>query len=129
MRNKSKSRPDNSNVDWRNLTKDRESFRKFKFFKARFELSKLTNCILMRHRAILFGLLGLFLIYAAFRPSFQRVAFMAGFVSAASFLALAHSIGGYNSGVARVVSADWVALVCLAVGAGAAMVRPAQARD
>lgn len=85
--------------------------------------------ILMRHRAILFGLLGLFLIYAAFRPSFQRVAFMAGFVSAASFLALAHSIGGYNSGVARVVSADWVALVCLAVGAGAAMVRPAQARD
>jgi hypothetical protein len=85
--------------------------------------------ILMRHRAILFGLLGLFLIYAAFRPSFQRVAFMAGFVSVASFLALAHSIGGYNSGVARVVSADWVALVCLAVGAGAAMVRPAQARD
>ena len=44
MRNQSKSRPDHSNVDWRNLTKDGESFRKFKFFKARFEFSKLTKC-------------------------------------------------------------------------------------
>ena len=44
MRNKSKSRPDNSNVDWRSLVKNKESFRKFNFFKARFEFSKLTNC-------------------------------------------------------------------------------------
>ncbi len=44
MRNKSKSRPDHSKVDWRNLVKDGESFRKFKFFSARFEFSKLTNC-------------------------------------------------------------------------------------
>lgn len=85
--------------------------------------------ILMRHRAVLFGLLGLFLIYAAFRPPFRLVAFVAGFVSVASFLALAHSIGGYNAGVARVVSADWVALACLAVGAGAAVWRPSQAHD
>lgn len=77
--------------------------------------------ILMRHRAVLFGLLGLFLIYAAFRPSVQPLAFIAGFVSVVSFLALAHSVGGYNAGVARVVAADWVALACLAVGAGAAM--------
>ncbi|AZG33590.1 pentapeptide repeat-containing protein [Shewanella psychromarinicola] len=44
MRNKSKSRPEHSKVDWRNLVKDGESFRKFKFFSARFEFSKLTNC-------------------------------------------------------------------------------------
>jgi uncharacterized protein YjbI with pentapeptide repeats len=43
-RNISKSRPDHSKVDWRNLTKNGESFRKFKFFSARFEFSKLTNC-------------------------------------------------------------------------------------
>lgn len=77
--------------------------------------------ILMRHRAVLFGLLGLFLIYAAFRPALQPLAFVAGFVSVVSFLALAHSVGGYNSGVARVLAADWVALVCLLVGAGAAL--------
>lgn len=44
MRNKSKSRPDHSKVDWRNLEKDGENFRKFNFFSARFEFSKLTNC-------------------------------------------------------------------------------------
>lgn len=44
MRNKSKSRPDHSNVDWRNVNKTGQSFRKFKFYKARFEFSKLTNC-------------------------------------------------------------------------------------
>lgn len=44
MRNKSKSRPDHSKVDWRNLVKDGEKFRKFNFFSARFEFSKLTNC-------------------------------------------------------------------------------------
>jgi hypothetical protein len=77
--------------------------------------------ILMRHRAVLFGLLGLFLIYAAFRPSMQYLAFIAGFASVISFLALAYSVGGYNPGVARVVVADWIALVCLVVGAGVAL--------
>ena len=44
MRNKSKSRPEHSKVDWRHLVKDGDNFRKFKFFSARFEFSKLTNC-------------------------------------------------------------------------------------
>lgn len=75
--------------------------------------------ILMRHRAVLFGLLGLFLLFAAFRPPFQRVALMAGFVSVASFLWLAWSVGGYNAQVARVFMADIVALACLIVGVAA----------
>ena len=37
--------------------------------------------ILMRHRAVLFGLLGAFMLFAAFRPAWQDVAFVAGFVS------------------------------------------------
>ena len=37
--------------------------------------------ILMRHRAVLFGLLGAFLLYAAFRPGYQLASFVAGFVS------------------------------------------------
>lgn len=44
MRNKSKSRADHSNEDWRNLIKKDESFRKFKLFKTRFEFSQLKNC-------------------------------------------------------------------------------------
>ncbi|MBP6682432.1 MAG: hypothetical protein KA159_03895, partial [Halioglobus sp.] len=42
--------------------------------------------ILMRHRAVLFGLLGLFLLYAAFSPPLQTLAFIAGFISVLSFL-------------------------------------------
>lgn len=73
--------------------------------------------ILMRHRAMLFGLLGVFLVGAAFRPAWRTTALVAGFVSVLSFLALAWSTGGYNAQIARVVVADVVALACLVVGA------------
>ena len=72
--------------------------------------------ILMRHRAILFGLLGLFLVYAAFRPSLQFLALVAGAVSAASFLLLAYSTGGFNEELRRVVVADLIAAGCLIIG-------------
>jgi uncharacterized BrkB/YihY/UPF0761 family membrane protein len=75
--------------------------------------------ILIRHRAVLFGLLGLFLIYAAFRPQLQTIAFIGGFVSVVSFLWLAWSVGDYNGQIARVVMVDIVALICLIVGATA----------
>jgi hypothetical protein len=75
--------------------------------------------ILMRHRAVLFGLLGAFLAIAAFRPALQSMAFTAGLVSVASFLWLAWSIGGYNAQIARVVTADVIALAFLVVGLGA----------
>ena len=41
----------------------------------------------------------------------------AGFVSVVSFLYLAWSTGHYNAQLGRVVAADVVALVCLAIGA------------
>lgn len=75
--------------------------------------------ILMRHRAVLFGLLGLFFFIAAFRPEMQPVAFGIGLVSVVSFLWLAWSVGGYNAQVARVVAADVIALACLVVGIAA----------
>jgi hypothetical protein len=75
--------------------------------------------ILMRHRAVLFGLLGSFMLFAAFRPSFQVAALVIGFVSVVSFLWLASSTGGYNAPIGRIFATDIVALVCLVVGAGA----------
>lgn len=72
--------------------------------------------ILMRHRAVLFGLLGLFFIAAAFKPAWQPLAFVAGFTSVVSFLWLAWSVGGYNAQLGRVVITDIVALYCLAIG-------------
>jgi hypothetical protein len=75
--------------------------------------------ILMRHRAVLFGLLGAFLLLAAFRPELQTAAFVAGFVSVVSFLYLAWSVGNYNAQIGRVFVADVVALVCLVIGVAA----------
>lgn len=77
------------------------------------------TAILLRHRAALFGLLGVFLVVAAFRPALQAAALVAGFVSVASFLWLAWSVGGYNDALGRVAVADGVALLCLAVGGAA----------
>lgn len=71
--------------------------------------------LLMQHRAVLFGMLGAFLLYAAFRPAHQRLAVLAGLLSATAFLVLAVAIGGLNDRVQRVVVADVVAIVCLAI--------------
>lgn len=72
--------------------------------------------ILMRHRAVLFGLLGLFFLYAAFHRTVQLAALIVGLISVTSFLIIAWSAGGYNSEIARVFTADIAALVCLLVG-------------
>lgn len=71
--------------------------------------------ILMRHRAILFGFLGLFLIAAAFKPALQPAAFVVGIVCVASFIWISWSVGNYNAEIARVVWADVLALICLIV--------------
>ena len=69
--------------------------------------------ILMRHRAVLFGILGVFFLYAAFRPALQPMAFLAAFATLASFFYLAFSVGGYNAAIQKVVNVDIVAIVSL----------------
>lgn len=73
--------------------------------------------ILMRHRAVLFGLLGALLMIAAFKPSWQAAALVAGFVSVLSYLWLAWSVGDYNAQLTRVFNADIIALLCLIIAA------------
>lgn len=74
--------------------------------------------ILLQHRALLFGLLGVLLIAAAFRPELRAVALVAGLVSTVSFLVIAWGVGGYNAQVARVVVADVLAVILLLLAAG-----------
>ena len=83
------------------------------------QISEPNLLILMRHRAVLFALLGVFLIVASFKPAWQGGALIAGLISVSSFMLLAWSIGGYNAQLARVVLVDMVALVALLIGAGA----------
>ena len=73
--------------------------------------------LILRHRAVLFGLLAAFLAYAAVRPELHRIALGAGFVSVISFLVLAHLSASLNTALTTIVRADWVALVLLVVGA------------
>ena len=76
--------------------------------------------LLMRHRAVLFALLGAFFVYAAFTPAYRSLAFVAGLVSVVSFLLLAepwHTTGSVSvPAIQRVVQADVVALICLVLG-------------
>lgn len=73
--------------------------------------------ILMRHRAMLFGILGAFLAYAAFRPELQPLAFIAAFLSIVSFFYLAWSAGPFGPAIKKVVVADIVAGICLVAAA------------
>ena len=73
--------------------------------------------ILMRHRAVLFGLLAAFLAYAAFHRHLHSLALIAAAVSVVAFLALAISVRNYNSALSTVVKADILALALLVIAA------------
>lgn len=73
--------------------------------------------ILLRHRAVLFALLGSFLIYAAFKPRLQPTALLGGLISVISFIAIAWSVGEYNDAIRRVFLADVVAVAALVLAA------------
>lgn len=76
--------------------------------------------LLLRHRALLFGLLGGLLLLAAWKEALQPLAITAGLISAIAFLILARSgaSGTRNARIQRVVRADVVAIACL-LAAGA----------
>ena len=71
--------------------------------------------LLLRHRAVLFGLLAAFLAYAAFQPLLHRLALFSALVSVLAFLLLAWQIATYNAAISRVVLVDLIALAALIV--------------
>ena len=74
--------------------------------------------ILMRHRAVLFGVLGVLMIEAAFNGAHQGLAFVIAFVSLTSFLLIERLEGG-DEKLRRVALVDWFALMLVLIGAGA----------
>lgn len=71
--------------------------------------------ILLRHRAVLFGLLAALLVYAVWQPALQGIALIGALVSVASFVIVALAVGGYNGALRTVVLVDSVATVLLVV--------------
>jgi hypothetical protein len=74
--------------------------------------------LLLRHRAILFGLVGSAMLASIFIPHARLAALVAGTVSAATFIALAWSIGGYSIQLAKVVRIDLAVLPIMLAGIG-----------
>lgn len=74
--------------------------------------------ILMRHRAVMFGMLGGFMVYAAFHPVYHLWAIGAGLLSMTSFIALAYSVGGYTAHIQKIDKADIIGIVCLILAGG-----------
>jgi hypothetical protein len=61
---------------------------------------------LMQHRAVLLGLIGLFLIVAAFRRELQPAGFVLGFASMLSFVAFARLQDEPSRFISKVAMAD-----------------------
>ena len=74
--------------------------------------------VLLRHRAVLFGLLGVFIIYSAFKTELQRWAIVVGLVSMLSFILIAHLVGDYGVGSSKIIIADIIASAGLVIAAG-----------
>ena len=78
-----------------------------------FEIANADLEILLRHRAVLFGVIGFLLIAAAFRPGLRSVAVLVAGASMASFIVIALFVGGYGPAITKIVIADLIGLLAL----------------
>jgi hypothetical protein len=74
--------------------------------------------VLMRHRALLFGLLGGFILLSAFKPALRPGAIAAGLVSAVGFIALTLLGTEYSPVIRTVMIADIVVVIALVTAWG-----------
>lgn len=80
------------------------------------EVNDPNTAILLQHRALLFGVLGVLMLGAIALPWLRVTVLTVALFSAASFIVVAMAVGGYNTAIGRVVVADVVASVLLAAG-------------
>ena len=72
--------------------------------------------VLMRHRALLFGLLGGFMLLAVFVPALRVSALLLALLSAGGFVALAFATPGRNAALTRIAWVDVAAVLFALVG-------------
>jgi hypothetical protein len=80
--------------------------------------------LLLRHRAVLFGMLAAGLATAAWLPALRGAALVAGIVSVASFLLLAAQAGPLPAALATVFRLDLAALALLLVAGAVHLLHP-----
>ena len=74
--------------------------------------------ILMRHRALLFGLIGGFMLYSVWKPSYQSVAMVMAAISMLGFLFFVAAADHYNTSITKIAIIDLIGLAGLAIAAG-----------
>ncbi|KUL93606.1 hypothetical protein DK26_22570 [Bosea sp. WAO] len=78
-----------------------------------FEIASPDLEILLRHRALLFGIIGVLLLAAAISPGLRGVAVLVASASMASFVVIALLVGGFGPAITKIVIADIVGLLAL----------------
>ena len=71
--------------------------------------------ILMRHRALLFGILGAFVIYSAFHPSLQPAAMIMVGASMLGFVWLVLTTAGYSQAIGKIFFMDLLGIFLLLI--------------
>jgi len=67
--------------------------------------------ILLRHRALLFGIIGGFVIYSAFKRQYQLASILMMLVSMLGFLFILHIEGSSNYALAKIALIDVIGIV------------------
>jgi len=69
----------------------------------------------MRHRALLFGLIGGFILYSVYQPSYQTAAMVMAAISMLGFLYFVWAAGDYNASIYKIAVIDLVGIGCLVI--------------
>jgi membrane-associated HD superfamily phosphohydrolase len=81
--------------------------------------------LLMQHRALLFGIIGAFILWSAFAPKYQAAAMLMGFASMAGFIILVLLGENHNASIHKIMWVDVVGLVLVVIAALATWRAPA----
>ena len=71
--------------------------------------------VLMRHRALMLGIIGAFIIASAFLPDLRPAAYLIGFSSMLGFVIFARANKGHNQKLAKISAIDTFASVLLLI--------------
>jgi len=71
--------------------------------------------ILLRHRALLFGILGGFILYSVKATSYQGAAMIMAGISMLGYVVLMFTVGGYNEALYKILIIDVVGIVILSL--------------
>lgn len=73
--------------------------------------------ILLRHRALLFGVLGGFVLFSVFKPQYQVVAMVLAMISMLGYLIVFYLVGDVNAQLLAIAKVDIVGVVLLFIAA------------